>query len=464
LVGLLAGPGEVSAEGQQVEQKLAYRIRSVLDAQRLVSLDTLFSLGDGLNRMARGEPMPRDLIQLAGALRGFRMPKPLFTSGERAEWSYGLFSNPHIQAERSTNLVKFLKARHSERQVAIARGQLVPFLRDTLVGLNYAYYEPPAAQVLYNSAYFVRSHDFSGEAIMGRDQSWKTPTILGRGWTASGGAHLVGSLADLPYVLAEVEQDFIVPRNVQALIWEDLVPTLLTDSVVPRWWRVTPPELHAVTLYQNMGADLVTAASKNAEVRERVINILSARMLPESVTTVGEALRAGRANDALSQVAAAQLFYLAAQFRSQFPRESIQWSPAGRELDKLSQQYPNDVSWRRLSEDFGVPHPALADTYACELLNVKPLPTFLGYSSRLLAESWQSNNLYWARLADQLGYPPAMLNILVPDLTRRMIANIFATDLQDRPALLRALRQTGTEFRQRVLASSLSKTRVGTGS
>ena len=30
-------------------------------------------------------------------------------------------------------------------ELADARGQLAPFLRDTLVGLNYAYYEPPAA-------------------------------------------------------------------------------------------------------------------------------------------------------------------------------------------------------------------------------------------------------------------------------------------------------------------------------
>ena len=464
VIDLLAGPSGTGPEGQQVEQKLAYRIRSVLDAQRLVSLDALFALGNDLNRMAQGEPMPRNLIQLAGALRGFRMPKPLFTSGERAEWSYGLFSNPHIQAERNTNLVRFLKASHSERQLAMARGQLVPFLRDTLVGLNYAYYAPPAAQVLYNSAYFVRSHDFSGQAIMGRDQSWKTPTILGRGWTASGGAHLVGSLADLPYVLAEVEQDFIVPRNVQALIWEDLVPTLLTDSVVPRWWRVTPTELHAVTLYQNLGTELVTAASKNAELRERVVNILSNRMLPEKITTIGDDLGDGHPNQALSQMAVAQIFYLAAEFRRLYPHESSQWGPAGRELDRLSQQYPNQVSWRRLSEDFGVPHPALAETYACELLDVKPFPTFLGYSSRLLAESWQSNNLYWARLADQAGYPPAMLNLLVPDLTRRMIANIFATDLQDRPALLRALRETGTEFRRGLLASASSRSRVGAGS
>lgn len=121
-------------------------------------------------------------------------------------------------------------------------------------------------------------------------------------------------------------------------------------------------------------------------------------------------------------------------------------------MDNLSRRYPSEVSWSRLSEDFGVPHPALAQTYDCELLNVKPFPTFLGYSSRLLAESWQSDNLYWARLADENGYPPAALNLLAPELTRRMVANIFASDLGDWPALLRALRETGQGFRKGKLA------------
>ena len=100
-----------------------------------------------------------------------------------------------------------------------------------------------------------------------------------------------------------------------------------------------------------------------------------------------------------------------------------------------------------------MPHPALAQTYARELLNVKPFPTFIGYSSRLMAESWESNNLYWARLADESGYPPAMLHVLVPQLTRRMVEKIFATHLEDWPALLRALRETGEEFRQGKVAS-----------
>ena len=69
-------------------------------------------------------------------------------------------------------------------------------------------------------------------------------------------------------------------------------------------------------------------------------------------------------------------------------------------------------------------------------------------SQPLLAESWDSNNLYWARLADEMGYPPVMLNRLVPELTRRMVEKIFATHLEDWPAVLRALRETGEEFRR----------------
>jgi hypothetical protein len=94
-----------------------------------------------------------------------------------------------------------------------------------------------------------------------------------------------------------------------------------------------------------------------------------------------------------------------------------------------------------------VPHPALAQSYSLELLKVKPFPAFMGYSSRLLAESWDSNNLYWARLADELGYSPAMMNRLVPELTYRMVEKIFATDFEDWPAMLRAMRETGDEFR-----------------
>lgn len=462
IIDLLAGPNQTTQEGRLVRQQVTMKIRSVLDAQRLVSLDTLFALGDGLNQMARGVPVTAGLTGLAGDLREFQLPQPLFTSGERIAWTAGLYNNLHLHSEMTTDLTRIIKSPGSPEALAAARGQLVPFLRDALVGLNYAYYQPPGAQLLYNDPLFVRSHDFSGEATVGDSQAWQTPSLVGRGWAAAGGAHLAGSLADLPYILAEVEQDFIVPQNVQSLIWEDMAPCLLASAVLPRWWRVTSTELHAVTLYQRFGEELLTSAGKNEELRQHVINILSDRLLSQRIGQVEEALRSGHPEKLLSQLTPGEKFYLAAQFRRRFPGETNQWGEAGQDLERLSQRHPNDVSVERLSEDFGVPHPALARTYAIELLSVKPFPTFMGYSSRLLGESWESNNLYWARLADEKGYSPARLDLLVPELTRHMVENIFATDLEDRPALLRALLETGEEFRSGKIGS-LPKSRTASG-
>ncbi len=457
IIALLAGPEQTSPAGQRVRQDLANKIRSVLDAQRLVSLDTLIALGDSLNQIAQGKASAETLLPLAAGLQQFEMPKPLFTTGERSEWAFGLYNNPHTQLEMQTDLTRTIQSAHSPHELAAARGQLVPFLRDTLVGLNYAYYEPPGAQMLHNNPLFVRSHDFSGGTTPGADQTWQTPRLEGRGNAASGGAHLAGSLANLPYVVAEVEQNFIVPENVQSLIWEDLVPSLVVSAVLPRWWRVTRNELHAVTLYQRLGEELVAAAGENENLRQRVIEILSDRLLPQRSEQVEEALGAGRWEEALSHLAPGETFYLGAEFRRRFPEKTPNRGKAAQDLDELSQRYPEEVSRERLSEDFGVPHPALAETYARELPNVKPFPTFMSYSSRLLAESWDSNNLYWGRLADEMGYSPVMLHLLVPELTRRMVEKIFATHLEDWPALLRALRETGEEFRLGKAASLPSR-------
>ena len=461
IIALLAGPEQTSLEGQRVKQELADKMHSVMDAQRLISLDTLFAFANGLNRMVQGKATAGTLAGLAGEFREFQMPKPLFSKGEKTEWTPERNRNSHIESELATDLTRSIKSSRSASELALVRGRLVPFLRDSLVGLNYAYYVPPAAQMLFNNSLFVRSHDFTGEeVIMAGEPDWKTPSLTGRGWTASSGAHLTGSLADLPYVLAQVEQAFTVPENVQALVWEDVAPSLVTSAVLPRWWRVTRNELHAITLYQRFGEELLGAAGDNEQLRRKVMNILSDRIPPQRLQQVEEELGTGRRDQALSRLAPAEYFYLGAEFRRSFPGEITNWGKAGQDLAKLSQLDPQAVSWERLSEDFGVPHPALAQTYASELLAVKPFPTFLGYSSRLLAESWESNNLYWARLADELDYPPAMLNHLAPELTHRMVEKIFATDLEDWPALLRALRETGEEFRLGKMASPTKGSRA----
>ena len=448
IIDLLAGPPQVSPEGQRMHQELADRMRSVLDGQRLVSLDTLLSLGNGLNEMASGKKVGDSLVPLAGELREFEMPRPIFTSSERTQWAAGVYNNRHTELEMRTDLTKVIKSPASRARLEEARGQLAPLLRDTLVGLNYAYYEPPGAQMLHHNPLFVRSHDFSGETVIGVEHVWQAPQLFGEGSPAGGGAHLVGSLADLPYVLAEVEQDFIAPEHVQALIWKELVPGLLVSATVPRWWSVSRNELHAVALYQRTGEELLTASVGSEVLRSKVVGILSERVGPQRLEQVEQRLRAGHAEEANVRLMPADTFYLATEFRRRFPEEAVSSGPAAQELESLSHQQPAEVSGERLSQDFGVPHPILAQTYARELLNVEPFPAFEGYSSRLLAESFDSSNLYWARLADEMGYSPVLLNRLAPELTRRMVEKIFATNFEDWPAILRAMRETGEELRQ----------------
>ncbi len=457
MIDAVAGPPPSSPNRAQVRADIAGHIRSVLEAQRLVSLDTLLGLGDGLPRVAQGKAAADSLLPLADELREFEMPKPIFSTGEKIEWTAGRFGDAHTQAEMDTNIADVLRSKGAPSEIADARGRLVPFLRDFLTGLNYAYYEPPGAQMLLNNPLFIRRHDFSGDLSRGSEPPWTIPRLVGRGDTSGGGVRLTGGLCDLPYVLSSVEQEFIVPKNVQSLIWEDLVPSLITSAVLPRWWQVTPRELHAVALYQEFGEELLASAAQDSALREKVMSVLNSRMLSRRLTEMQKRLEAGRAEEAVSNVTPSEAFYLAAEFMRQYPTEVTQWGKAGGELQALTQSAPEEVSEERLAQDFGVPHPALARTTACELLNLRPFPTFLGYSSYLLAESWESNNLYWARLADEKGLPPESLHHLVPTLTQRMVENIFATHLDDWPALLRALRETGAEFREGKL-ENLTKT------
>lgn len=449
LIELLAGPAQKDETGRRVHTQIAERMRAVLDDQRLVSLDTLFALRDGFDQMGRGEAVKDQLVQLAGSLREFEMPRAIFSAGEKAAWAPEIYSSRHAELQVRTDLTKQIQAASTPAQLEAARGELAPFLRDTLVGLNYAYYEPPGAQVLHNNPLFVRSHDFSGSSIQGFGHVWNSPELVGIGVTAGGGAYLIGSLANLPYALATAEEDFIAPEHVQALIWQAAGPAILVDAIEPRWWDVSPAELHAAALYQRSGEELLRAAPGNAEERGRVAGILSDLMSPRRMEMTQHSLQ--QADDVTAMMAGitpAEKFYLAAEYRKLYPSDAASAGGASQELDELGRKSPADVATDRLSKDFGVPHPTLQQTNACALLAPKPLPAYSGEAYGLMGESWESSNLYWARLADEMGYAPESLNVLIPELSRRMIAKIFATDLEDWPAILRAMEQTGEEFRQ----------------
>jgi hypothetical protein len=452
LINLLAGAHQSTPEGQRIHTEIASKIRLVMEDQRLVSIDTLFALDDGLKNPDKSPEAKARLASLAGELREFEMPQPIFTSGERTSWAAGTYNNRHTEIEMRADFMKAVSNANTPAQVDAARGQLVTFFRDTLVGLNYAYYEPPGSQVLHNNSLFVRSHDFSGETVMGVEHLWRSPRLFGVGSPAGGGAHLIGSLADLPYVLAETEQDFIAPDHVQSLIWQQFVPEVLSGAVVPRWWNVSPTELHAVALYQRAGEELLTSANDD-DSRAKIVTVLSDRMSPERRAVLEQTLKSGDSAGALTSISPADSFYLTAEFRTRYSADLTRISPAGRELDSLLQAHKDEIDWDRLSSEFGIIHPVFTQTYGRELINVRPFPSLGGNYSRLMGECWDSGNLYWARLADEMGYSPVLLNRLVPVLTRRMVERIAASDLDDWPATLRALRETGEEFRHGKIAA-----------
>ena len=448
MINVLAAAHPTTAGSQRMGQEMANRLRSVLDDQRLISLDTLFALDDGLSGSGQEAAKNDSMIALAGELREFEMPRPIFTSGERSTWAAGTYNNRHTEGEMKTNLAKVLSSASSPKQREEARGQLATFMRDTVVGMNYAYYEPPGSQVLHHNPLFVRSHDFSGDTVSGVEHLWQSPQLFGAGSPAGGGAHLIGSLADLSYVLAEAEQDFIAPDHVQALIWKQFVPELMSGAIVPRWWNVSQTELHAAVLYQRAGEEILTASSGDTELRAKVMVIISDRMFPARQAWLEEMLRTGKTKEMLEGIMPAETFSLTAEFQQRFPGELSAVSPAGRELQALSHKDPDEVSRERISRDFGIIHPVFTQSYGRELISVKPFPALTGTYSRLMAECWDSGNLYWARLADEMGYSPVLLNRMVPELTRRMVEKIFASELEDWAAILAALQETGEEFRE----------------
>ncbi len=460
-IKLLAGPTQQNEASKQSRQRMEEKLRSALGTQRLVSLDNLFQLGDGLTQMGQGTGSAENMLRLAASLREFELPQPLFTRSERAEWASGLHNNPHTSLQTRTDLAKVIQKGREPGAMTQARGILAPFLRDTMVGLNYVYYEPPGAQMIHNNPLFVRSHNFSGQMTMKGDEVWQTPRVFGRGWSASGGAHLAGSLADLPYVLAQVEQDFIIPENAQSLIWADLVPTILTGAILPRWWNVTANEMRAVALYQQLGEQILEAAAKDAALRNTLVSILADHLLPQRLGHLERDLMAGKASEAILRLVPSELFSLGSKMFDKDAARMAALGAAGAELASLKQSAPAEIDSKRIPKNFGTPHPMLAQTYARELLATKPLPTFLGYSSRLLAESWESGNLFWARLAVEKNLPPSSLNHLIPELTHRMVEKIFATHLEDWPAVLRAMRETAVEFREgKVGAPELASSEV----
>ena len=233
LAGAALGDNEVRT---QVEQE----INRILEAQRIVSLDTLFQLADHIESIGKGEKLNTALVaKLASRISEIQFPRSSLTANEKNAMGFGYWTEKHTDSERKLNLRSAIeKTAGDPEKLKDVRGLMAPLLRDTLLSFNYAHYAPPGAQILFTNPVFVRSHDFLG--MQGTSHTWRATEMYGSGWPTNAGGRLVGSLSTLPYALAEAEQNFLVPTQTQALIWGDLVPQMILSAKIPRWWTVTP--------------------------------------------------------------------------------------------------------------------------------------------------------------------------------------------------------------------------------
>jgi hypothetical protein len=449
MLDLLAGtslPDTSEAHNQLVEDMIR-----IFEAQRLISLASLFDLVDELGKGARANSAL--ITKTAARISEIQLPRSSLSGLEKSTLSFGYWPERHIETERKLTLRAFIeRAGNDPKKLDEIRALMAPFLRDTLIGLNYVHYAPPGAQVLYANPQFVRSHDLIG--TQGADSTWKVTEVVSGGWPSSAGGRLIGSLSGLPYALADAEQNFLIPSREQALIWGDLVPQLLLTATVPRWWNVTPGQLHWVALHMDYGETLLAEAALNPERKEMVLDALGEYAMPARVARVRELLDRAQVKTALESVMPSELFSIAKDVLA----NDKEGSPLAEEIRQEAAGAPALLNYDTISHAFGTPKPTLANSYSPQLLSMRTFPTLMGYSSRIMAESWESNLLYYAALADQLYVPPAELNVLVPDWTRQTIERIFATNLEDWPALLRSLRLVGDEAREksrkRVTASS----------
>ena len=201
--------------------------------------------------------------------------------------------------------------------------------------------------------------------------------------------------------------------------------------------------MHSVAMQMHYGEVAVAEASFDAARRAQVLAVLDRQAPPYRLKKVEQHLLAGRVYEALEQIVPAELFVVAGELA-----RSDTTDPLAVALRRASQENP-EINAANIGRAFGTPKPTLGNSYKPELLNLRSFPTLMGYSSRIMAETWESNLLYYAALADEVGMPPSQLNVAVKDWTRQTVERIFATHLEDWPALLRSLRSVGDDVRER---------------
>ena len=278
ILGLLAGGARI--DDSESRTTMVQQEQRIFEAQKLLPADLIFELADNLEGVSKGEKLNAQLAsRLAARVADIQLPRNSMTGIEKNAMAFGYYVDRHIDDERKAELPRHDRqsvegSREAERYPRAVGADAARHDR----GYNYIHYAPPGAQILMTNPLFVRGHDFIG--MQGANHSWHTTEMYGTGWPSNAGGRLVGSLAGLPYALAEAEQNFLVPTQTQALIWGDLVPQMMLAAKTPRFWSVTPVQMHWVGMNMRFTESQVAEASVNPERSETVFQAVDSAASP----------------------------------------------------------------------------------------------------------------------------------------------------------------------------------------
>ena len=213
----------------------------ILEAQRIVSLDTLFQLADHIEAIAKGEKLNPQAGQQTGQPHQ-RNPVAARLAVRQRKERDGLRLLDRA-AHRSGAQAEPAR-RHREGRGRSGEGQGHP-------------------RACWRRCCAIRCSPSTTRTTRRRERRSSTPTRSSCAATISSACRAPitpgappnstapagpPTAADawwarsrrLPYALAEAEQNFLIPTQTQALIWGDLVPQMILSAKIPRWWNVTP--------------------------------------------------------------------------------------------------------------------------------------------------------------------------------------------------------------------------------
>ena len=103
MLDLLAGG--VPKGASDTHQQMVEDLIRIFEAQRLVSLKTIFDLADNLDSVSKGQPLNTALTgRLAARISEIQLPLNSLSGPERSTLSFGYWTEQHIEDQRKLNL------------------------------------------------------------------------------------------------------------------------------------------------------------------------------------------------------------------------------------------------------------------------------------------------------------------------------------------------------------------------